>query len=458
MFEPSRFFSNQKNISRSPGRVICGSFVAVILLGTLLLSLPISTRSGQLTPVLDALFTATSAACVTGLVVYDTYQHWSLFGQGVILGLIQVGGLGLVTLATFFQMTLSRRMGLRRMELARASIGADNFAQVRRLLKTVILGTLAVEAAGACLLAFTFVPRFGLPEGVWVSVFTSVSAFCNAGFDLMGRYGACVSLTGDVSNLMVTVPVLLLIILGGLGFVVWQELIAFLRRRTPLSLHSRIVLRMTAFLIAAGFCGFLLLEWTNPETLGCLPFFARIEAALFHSVSCRTAGFNTISLPGLTDQSKLLSILLMFVGAAPGGTGGGIKVTTVAVLLLTVRSVLRGDSETTAMGFHVKKSSVYKALALIVLALLLVGFSTLLISFGHGGALDPVDILFEETSAFATVGLSSGVTEKLDISGRLILIVNMFLGRVGPVSLAMSLAMRTPSRKEVLPSSQILIG
>ena len=183
MFEPSRFFSSQKNISRSPGRVICGSFVAVILLGTLLLSLPISTRSGQLTPVLDALFTATSAACVTGLVVYDTYQHWSLFGQGVIL----VGGLGLVTLATFFQMTLSRRMGLRRMELARASIGADNFAQVRRLLKTVILGTLAVEAAGACLLAFTFVPRFGFPEGVWVSVFTSVSAFCNAGFDLMGR-------------------------------------------------------------------------------------------------------------------------------------------------------------------------------------------------------------------------------------------------------------------------------
>ena len=446
------------NLAQNPARTICLSFLLIIGVGTLLLALPFSARDGSFTPLPDALFTATSATCVTGLVVYDTWSHWSGLGQGIILALIQIGGLGLVTMGAFFNVLVGRRMGLRAADLAKESVNSDSFAGVRHLVRTVILGTFLVELLGAVLLAFTFVPRLGLREGLAVSVFTSISAFCNAGFDLMGREGTpFASLTAFAGNWALTLPVMLLIILGGLGFVVWDDLLRWRRTRT-VTLHTWIVLRLTAALLLLGFFGFLVLEWKNPGTLGPLSILDKINAALFHSVSCRTAGFNTIDLAALTAPSKLLSVVLMFLGAAPAGTGGGIKITTVAVLVMTVRSVLRGEEDTIIRRRKVEKQAVYRALTLLSMGILIVAASTLVITFAMGNTYGAMDVLFEETSAFATVGLSVGISTAAGPLSRLVLILNMFLGRVGLLSLALALAMKSGGTKEVLPEARIIIG
>ena len=444
--------------AQNPARTICLSFLLIIALGTLLLMLPFSARSGQVTPLMDALFTATSATCVTGLVVYDTWSYWSPAGQGIILGLIQVGGLGLVTMGTFFQVLVGRRLGLYAADLAKESVNSDSFAGVRHMVRTVILGTLLVEAVGAAFLSLTFVPRLGLRAGLAASVFTSVSAFCNAGFDLMGQEGVpFASLTAFAENWAVTLPVMALVILGGLGFVVWDDLMRW-RSRRSVTVHTRVVLWMSALLLAVGFFGFLLLEWGNPATFGGLSVPGRINAALFHSVSCRTAGFNTVDLASLTDQSKLLSALLMFIGAGPAGTGGGVKVTTIAVVVMTVVCVLRGEEDTIIRRRRVEKGAVYRALTLVSMGILIVAVSTFLIFFSVGGACPAIDVVFEEASAFATVGLSAGVTGTVGLGGQVVLILNMFLGRVGLLSLALALAMKSAGSKGVIPSGRIIIG
>lgn len=445
-------------MAQNPARTICLSFLLIIAVGTVLLVLPFSSRTGQLTNPLNALFTAVSATCVTGLVVYDTWSYWSPAGQGIILALIQVGGLGLVTMGAFFQVLVGRRMGLRAADLAKESVNSDSFAGVRRLVRTVILGTLLVELLGALALAVTFVPRMGVREGITAAVFTSVSAFCNAGFDLMGREGTpFASLTAFEGNWLVTLPVMLLVILGGLGFVVWDDLLRWKHTHT-VTLHTRLVLTLTGVLLGVGFLGFLGLEWGNPATLGGLPFFGKLNAALFHSASCRTAGFNTVDLAALTDQSKLLSVLLMFVGAAPAGTGGGIKITTVTVVVMTVVSVMRGEEHTIIRQRKVEPQAVYRALTLVSMGILIIAVSTGVIWFSLGGEFSVMDVLFEETSAFATVGLSVGVSGAAGITGKLVLIVNMFLGRVGLLSLALALAMKNGGSKKVLPSARIIIG
>lgn len=442
----------------NPARIICLSFLVIIAVGTVLLALPFSSRSGEFTPLLDALFTATSATCVTGLVVYDTWSHWSGVGQGIILALIQVGGLGLVTMGSFFHMLVGRRMGLRAMELAKESVNSDSFAGVRHMLRTVILGTFLVEGAGAALLAFTFVPRYGWRDGLAAAVFTSVSAFCNAGFDLMGREGTpYASLTAFVGNWAVTLPVMALVALGGLGFVVWDDLLHWRRTRT-VTLHTQLVLWMTGLLLGIGFLGFLVLEWRNPATMGPLPLPDKLNAALFQSVTCRTAGFNTVDLTSLTDQSKLLSALLMFVGAAPAGTGGGVKVTTLAVVVMTVVCVMRGEDDTLIHRQRIEKQAVYRALTLLSMGVLIVAASSGLIILSTGGQFAALDVVFEEASAFATVGLSVGISGAAGAVGRVILIVNMFLGRVGLISLAVALAMKNGGRKSILPTARILIG
>lgn len=448
---------SRSGLTAYPARTIIVSFLVVILVGGILLMLPISSREGAFTPLADAMFTATSATCVTGLVVYDTYLYWSPFGQTVILALIQIGGLGLVTMATSFNILIGRRMGLRSMDLVKESINTDSFDQVKQLVKTIIIGTFLVESVGALLLSFTFVPRFGFQEGMAVSVFTAISAFCNAGFDLMGRYGAYSSLTTEVTNWAVLGPVCLLIILGGLGFVVWEDLLRY-RKRHTLGLHTRIVLVMTGLLLAVGTVGFLVFDWGNPETMGPLSIPGKMGAAFFQSVTCRTAGFNTVDLQALTDQSKILSIILMFIGAAPAGTGGGIKVTAIAVLVMTIYCVMRGNDDTVISGHTVDRKAVYKSLALLVLALCLVALSSFVMHFGTDQGTPVIDVVFEEVSAFATVGLSAGVTERLGQATRLVLMLNMFLGRVGPISLITSLAMRPPKPREVLPTARIIIG
>ena len=445
-------------LARNPARTICLSFLLIIAVGTLLLMMPFSARSGRFTPPLDALFTATSATCVTGLVVYDTWSHWSGVGQGIILVLIQVGGLGLVTMGSFFNVLVGRRMGLHTADLAKESVNSDSFAGVRHMLRTVIIGTLLVELLGAAALACTFIPRMGLREGAVNSVFTSISAFCNAGFDLMGQEGTpFASLTAFEGNWLVTLPAMALVVLGGLGFVVWDDLLKW-RHTHTVTLHTRIVLILTAALLGVGFLGFLVLEWSNPGTLGPLSLGGKLNAALFHSVSCRTAGFNTVDLAALTGESKFLSVLLMFVGAAPAGTGGGIKITTVAVVVMTVLCVLRGEEDTIIQRRKVEKQAVYRALSLLSMGILIVAASTLAILLAMGGRFDAIDVVFEETSAFATVGLSVGISGAAGPLSKIVLILNMFLGRVGLLSLALALAMKSGGKKEVLPSGRILIG
>ena len=438
-----------------PTRTITLSFAAVILVGTLLLMLPVSSRTGAFTPFLDCLFTATSSTCVTGLVVHDTYAYWSAFGQCVILALIQIGGLGLVTLTTFFNIAIGRKLGLRGMHLAQESV-ASTGPDINQLMKVVMITALTVETAGALLLATVFVPEFGA-EGIFISVFTSVSAFCNAGFDIFGRAEPYVSLTGYVGNPIVVGTVGLLIIVGGIGFIVIHDLLQY-RRTKKLLLHTRIVIVSTVSLILVGMAFTAVCEWNNPFTLGGLSGTGeRLGAAWFHSVSCRTAGFNVFPLEPMHDITKILSSLLMFVGAAPGSTGGGIKCTTFAVIFMTVYSVVRGDEDTVIFRRKVEKSAVYKSLAVMILGILAVTITAACIVATMSGT--GVDALFESVSAFATVGLSAGISAVASTLSRILLIFEMYIGRLGPVTFFLALAMRpTANRKEILPVGKIQIG
>ena len=315
----------------SPTQIICVSFVIVIALGTLLLSLPIASRYGRMR-VIDAMFTATSATCVTGLVVRDTWTQFTVFGQAVILVLIQVGGLGLVTLTSFFALAMRRRMGFRDLRVLGESVSADGLSKATEVLKIVIKLAAAFEAVGIVLLLFAFVPQFGA-EGVWVSVFTAISAFCNAGFDLFGRFGAYSSLVPYVNNYYVQAVIMFMIMAGGLGFMVWVELAEY-RKKRRLSLHAKVVLQFSAIFWVGGAVLLALLEWSNPRTMGGLSVPGKIMAALFQSVSTRTAGMNTIDLAACSPISKLLMSVLQFIGAAPGSTGGGVKVTPICFLIV----------------------------------------------------------------------------------------------------------------------------
>ena len=332
----------KRRTSSNPARMISASFAVVIAIGTLLLWLPISSKARVFTPLLDCLFTAASATCVTGLVVYDTYTHWSAFGHGVLLMLIQIGGLGLVTFTSFFNLVVGRKLGLRGMRLASESINSTSFGDVPYLLRMIITFTLAVEASGALLLGLYFVPRFGL-RGIAISVFLAISAFCNAGFDVLGFLGEYTSLTSLNDSYLVLFTIMLLIIIGGLGFIVWNDLMAWRKTRTLL-LHTKVVLLVTAFLLLLGTICFLLFEWNNPATLQPMSLKEKIGAGCLQSVTMRTAGFNSIDLYSMRDATKVFSIVLMFIGAAPGSTGGGIKVTTIAVIVMTAVSISRGKA------------------------------------------------------------------------------------------------------------------
>lgn len=440
----------------SAAQVICASFLLVIAAGTLLLMLPLSSRSGRLRLV-DAMFTATSATCVTGLVVKDTWSQFSPFGQAVILLLIQIGGLGLVTLTSFFALAVRRRMGFRDLRLLGESVSAEGFSQAADVLRVVIKLALFFEGIGTILLLFAFVPQYGA-EGIWVSVFTAISAFCNAGFDLFGRFGAYSSLTPYSANYYVQAVVMFLIIAGGLGFMVWVEIGEF-RKRRRLSLHARVVLVFSAILWLGGALGFALMEWRNPRTLGQLPVVGKLMASLFQSVSTRTAGMNTVDLAGCTPVCKLMMSALMFIGAAPGSTGGGVKVTSFAVLVLTIRSVAQGRDECIIDEHRIDYKTVYRALTIIVLGALAAFVSTVVVYYNTAESVSVIDSLFESFSAFGTVGLSVGVTAHMNSGAKLLYMLVMFMGRVGPASLAISLASRPDEmRGKILPDGHINVG
>ena len=440
----------------SATQTICISFLLVIAVGTLLLTLPISSRTGRL-GVIDAMFTATSAACVTGLIVRDTWSQFSLFGQVIILMLIQVGGLGLVTLTSFFALAARRRMGFRDLRLLGESVSADGLSKATEVLKIVIKLAAAFEAVGIVLLLFAFVPQFGA-EGVWVSVFTAISAFCNAGFDLFGRFGAYSSLVPYVNNYYVQAVVMFMIMAGGLGFMVWVELAEY-RKKRRLSLHAKVVLQFSVIFWVGGAVLLALLEWSNPRTMGGLSVPGKIMAALFQSVSTRTAGMNTIDLAACSPISKLLMSVLQFIGAAPGSTGGGVKVTTFAVLILTIRSVAQGRDDCVIGGHHIESKTVYRALTIIVIGAVAAFGSAVVVYYNTAETVSVIDCIFESCSAFGTVGLSVGVTGQLNTGAKLLYMACMFMGRVGPVSLAISLTAKPDDNKrKVLPVGHINVG
>lgn len=450
----------KRRTSINPARIISASFAAVIAIGALLLWLPISSKARVFTPPLDCLFTAASATCVTGLVLYDTYTHWSAFGQGVLLMLIQIGGLGLVTFTSFFNLVVGKKLGLRGMRLASESINSTSFGDVPYLLRMIITFTLTVEAVGALLLGLYFVPRFGL-QGVAISVFLAVSAFCNAGFDILGFLGEYTSLTTLNDSYLVLFTIMALIIIGGLGFIVWNDLLAW-RKTHTLLLHTKVVLLVTAFLILFGAACFLLFEWDNPATLQPLGLKEKIGAGFLQSVTMRTAGFNSIDLCSMRDATKVFSIVLMFIGAAPGSTGGGIKVTTIAVIIMTAVSISRGKEEPYLMGRRLSANVVYRSLAILFLGIVVSGVVSIVLIMScplHQNGMTGIDAVFEAVSAFATVGVSGGVTAVTNWIGKIVLTLTMFIGRVGPVSFGLTLAAQQKvNRKLIVPEGRIIVG
>ena len=436
-----------------------GSFAAVILCGALLLMLPISSRSGLGTPFLDALFTATSATCVTGLVVFDTYTQFSTFGQAVVLLLIQIGGLGLVTLTTFFNVAIGRRLGFKSLRLASESINLSDPSQARSLLQFVMKVAFLFEAAGAVLLCFVFVPDFGT-DGIFISVFIAISGFCNAGFDILGRVAPGSSLRTYADNPFVLLVVSLLIIGGGLGFLVWNDLANY-RRTRHLRTHTKLVLLMTGFLLIFGMVFVAILEWDNPGTIGEMTVPDKLINSFFASVTARTAGFDSFDMNLMSPITKTLIIILMFIGAAPGGTGGGIKVTTISVIMVAVTCVVRGLDEPTIFSRRIDHKTVYRSLTIITLSLFVVVVSTLSIFYGTPEGVDELNSLFEAVSAFGTVGLTVGATAEMNVWARIVTMLTMLIGRVGPVSMAITLAFhpseRSPQRS-ISPQANISVG
>ncbi|MDD6034516.1 MAG: potassium transporter TrkG [Oscillospiraceae bacterium] len=442
---------------QNPAQVILISFVLLILTGTLLLMLPLSSRSGEVTPFINALFTATSASCVTGLTMYDTYSYFSLFGQAVILSLIQLGGLGLVTLTSFFYLAIGKKMGLRTAHLAQESVGSDERVDTPQLLKMVMGVTFTIELLGALVLLTVFVPEYGR-YGIFMAFFFAVSAYCNAGFDLLGMVSPGSSLMTVQDNGVLLVTLMVLVITGGLGFIVWQDLFFFHKRR-KLMLHTKVVLLFNGLLLLLGWVGFLLLEWNNPHTLGGLSLPDKLLNGLFQSVTCRTAGFDSIGQGELTGLGKLLSIALMFIGAAPGSTGGGIKLTTFIVLIMTAWSVIRDQDDTIIMNRRIDRLVVYRAFTVALLGLLAVCVTAGVLIL-TGSAATELDGIYEAVSAFATVGLSAGPTASATLLSKLALTLTMLTGRVGPVAFALSLSMRSAGRvrHRIQPEGRIWVG
>ena len=428
----------------STTQIILLGFLCAIIIGTVLLSLPICSASGKGTPLIDALFTSTTSICVTGLVTLDTYAHWSFFGQFIILLLAQIGGLGVVSITTGVMLVIGQKVSLKDRLLIESAFNLSTLKGIIGFFKRIIIGTFLVEGIGAICYAFVFVPEFGWKKGIWASIFNGVSAFCNAGMDVIGAN----SLAPYVSNVWINIVTMILIILGGLGFVVWWDIIRVFKlvknKKLPLkwmfnkcTLQTKIVLTMTLVLILSGAICIFVLEYHNPETLGTLSFGDKILASFFQSVTTRTAGFFTISQKGLRDSTILICLVLMFIGGSPSGIAGGVKTTTIALLLIATKSIITGTEEAEIFNRSIPLKTIRKALAVVLISFLSLWIGTVALLAVSGGSLS--DVAFEMTSAVATVGLTRGFTSSLNTIGKLIVIVGMYLGRIGPISLAIAI-------------------
>lgn len=445
-----------------PVQVILIGFLITILVGSILLTLPIATRSGEVTPYIDALFTATTSVCVTGLIVETTMTHWSIFGQAVILLLVQIGGLGVITITTGMFFALGKRITLGNRMLIQESLGLNTLTGLVSLVKKILIGTVIIEGIGAILYATQFVPEFGIGYGIWASIFNSISAFCNAGMDIVRED----SLRSYVMNPVINFTTMGLIILGGLGFIVWkdlwQSLKKIIQKKMPvkrviqqLKFQTKIVLSITAFLILFGTVLIFLFEYNNPATMKDLSLPGKIMASIFQSVTTRTAGFETIAQGALTDASSFVSMFMMIIGGSPTGTAGGVKTVTFAILVFCVISVAKQEDSISLFKRRVPQNLLPKALAIIVIYLIILMSSVLLLLvFDHASFLDSC---YECVSALATVGLTKGLTPNLTIAGKIIIIITMYIGRVGPISMAISFSQKNKKKMIMYPEQDLIL-
>lgn len=429
-----------KKIENNPPLYLMIGFLIIILIGSILLSLPISSANGKSTLYLDSLFVSTSAVCVTGLTPVVTATHWNLFGQLIIIILIQIGGLGVMTLSTLVAMLLGKRITLSSRLIIREQVGAKGYSGLVKLIRYVLASTLVIESVGAFILAFSFVPVYGFFKGIWFSIFHSISSFCNAGFDLIGEE----SLLGVRTNFMIIFPIALLVIIGGIGFNVYMDITKYRLNFKRYSLHSKVVLTTTAILLSAFTILFFIFEFNNELTIGGLPVRYKLLNSFFQSVTLRTAGFSAMSQTGLHNSSTIMSMVAMIIGAAPASTGGGVKVTTVALILMVLVSEIRGDDDIIMYNKAIKFTQVKKAIAAFIIYMLWILVVGNIIVF-----MEPFktsDVLYEVISALGTVGISRGITAILSPLSKILIIITMFFGRVGILTIIFA----TKKRKQKL--------
>lgn len=434
-------------------RMIAFGFLAVILMGTLLLSLPIAARSGDRTPLIDCFFTATSATCVTGLTVLDTYMHWSSFGHVIILGLIQIGGLGFMTIITMFSIFTRKHISLYERRLLMQSAGTIRLSGIITMIKRVVIGTFCVEGMGAVFLSLRFCPKLGFAKGLWYAVFHSVSAFCNAGFDLMGRFNE-VSLTGYYNDPLVCITLMVLIVIGGLGFLVWSDVIKCRFVFKKMELHSKLVLTVTALLVFGG-AAVLFMTEKNGAFKG-MTTGEQVLSAFFQSITLRTAGFFTFDQSKLSNSGYILSTLLMFIGGSPGSTAGGVKTTTMAVAFLNLISVARNNDDVVIFKRKINNKVVIQSVAIIGIHILMASIAIFIICY-----LEPIglrEVIYESVSAISTVGISMGITSDFNVASKLFIAGLMYTGRIGGMTIVLAIAENSHKVKLERPEEKILIG
>jgi len=441
-----------KKQSLSPPQVVVLGFLVVILVGTILLSLPQTTANGERQRLVDALFTATSAVCVTGLVVHDTGTYFSLFGQIVILLLIQIGGLGYMTMATFLLLLIGKTITLKERLIMQESMPQFSLGGVVQFTKYVLKVTLILEVIGATILSLRWMGDYSVPKAIYLGIFHAVSAFCNAGFALFSD-----SFGGFRGDMVICLTVLFLVIVGGLGYVVVSDLYYFRHRKFPqLSIHTKMVLSITLTLIVLGGVAFYLLESKNPSTLARLPGKEKVMASLFQAVTPRTAGFSVVDVGGMMRGSLFITIILMFIGASPGGTGGGIKTTTFGVMLVTVWATLKGRRDVTLFKHRIPGEVISKSFVVGFLSIFFIVIITLFITSSE--SYDFIRVFFETMSAFGTVGLSTGITSGLSSLGKILLILTMFVGRLGPLTIGVAMMREVEDLRFRYPERKVLVG
>ena len=453
----------QLHIKMTTTRIIVLGFLIGIFLGGFLLWLPVSSKAGQDISFVDALFVATTSLCVTGLTPVVMAEQWNYFGQAVILFLMQFGGLGVITFTTTVLLMLGKRITLKERMLIQDSYNLDSISGVVKLTRRIVKGTLLVELGGAVLYSFVFIPEYGVLDGIWKSIFHAVSAFCNAGLDLLGGNSLVVYQT----NVIINVATMLLIILGGLGFPVWWDILDVIKRAkrkeilwqdffVKLNVHSKLVLTMSAFLVFGGGLLIFLFEYQNPATIGTMSAGNKMMAALFEAVTLRTAGFQTIPQENLTEASTLLSLILMFIGGSPSGTAGGVKTVTMIILILSMLAAVRGTDEVRA--FHRKISDNYVRRAVAVIVVFFVALTAVAMALFITEKGNFIDIFYEATSAMATVGLTRGFTGSLTTIGKWIIILAMYMGRLGPITMALAFNAKKYEGKKTYAEGKVIIG